>query len=292
LRAGKLPDRARALRDFSENTGNRLHSLAKAHRADKISIILKKMGRFAAIQKCLRDQEVGGSNPLAPIFHGELRTRAHIYCLFTRFRIMRWVSGFVWMGLLIAGCSSRPARIWPPTIDAGQAGEDAITEYDKNGNGQIDGDEFDAVPALKAALNKVDKDSDKQVSADEITKRIYEWQESRVGIYPLSCRVTLDGKPLANAEITFVPEKFLGPYVKPAKGKSGPNGSAMLTIDDPDLAAKRFSGAQCGFYKIEVTGGGKTLPSKYNASTVLGEEVARDANWAQSGVVILDLKSK
>lgn len=205
---------------------------------------------------------------------------------------MRSIGCLVAMGLFVLGCSSKPSRIMPPEINPAKAGTDAIAEYDKNGNSQIDGAEFDAVPALKAALDKIDTNSDKQVSAEEITNRINAWKESKIGIMSLSCRLNLDGKPLEGATITFIPEKFLGPAVKPAKGTSGPGGSAMCTVDDPDLAAKRISGAQCGFYKVEIVGpAGKTVPGKYNTSTTLGEEVAQDARWVQSGLTF-DLKSK
>ncbi len=204
---------------------------------------------------------------------------------------MRRISWIVLLGLL-AGCTGKPSRIMPPTIDPVQAGKDAISEYDKNGNGRIDGAELDAVPGVKAALNKIDKNSDKQVSADEITERINAWKESKVGVMSLLCRVNFDGKPLEGATITFIPEKFLGTAVKPAKGTSGPGGAAMCTVDDPEFAAKRISGVQCSFYKVEITGPtNRTLPSKYNTSTTLGEEVALDASWVQSGLVF-ELRSK
>src|SRR5688572_27289210 len=140
----------------------------------------------------------------------------HFFAHFTRLGAMRYVSGIALLGLML-GCTSRPSRIMPPTIDAAQAGKDAVAEYDKNGNGQIDGAELDSVPGVKAALDKVDKNSDKQVSAEEITDRINAWKESKIGIMSLSCRVNVDGKPLEGADIVFVPEKFLGPAVKPAK---------------------------------------------------------------------------
>jgi hypothetical protein len=194
--------------------------------------------------------------------------------------------------ILNGGCSSKPARIMPPTIDAVAAGKAAITEYDANGNGQIDGSELDKAASIKATLSKVDKNSDKGVSAEEITDRINAWKESKVGIMGCNVRVNLDGKPLENATITLLPEKFLGPAVKPATGKTGPQGSAMLTVDDPDLKAKRISGVQCGLYRVEITAdGGKPIPAKYNTETTLGEEVAQDAHWVQTGLVF-DLKSK
>lgn len=192
----------------------------------------------------------------------------------------------------VVGCSGRPSRIMPPDINADQAGKDAIAAYDKNGNGMVDGEELNAVPAFKAALKQLDTDSDGKVSAAEVTKRINAWKESKIGLTSLTVNVTLDGKPLEGATIEFVPESFLGPAVKPAKGTTDKDGIASCTIDDPELAAKRYTGAQCGFYKVTVTGGaGKTIPSQYNTDTTLGAEVAQDADWAQTGLTF-GLKSK
>lgn len=198
-----------------------------------------------------------------------------------------------WCGLTLLtllGCSGRPARIMPPDINAVQAGKDAIAEYDKNGNGAVDGAELAAVPAFTAAMKELDKNSDNQISADEITERINAWKASKIGIMSLFVRVMLDGKPLKNATVEFIPEKFLGPAVKPAKGVTGDDGSVACRVDDPSLD-KRIAGAQCGFYKVVITGGDKTVPSKYNTSTTLGAEVAQDASWAQEGLTI-DLSSR
>jgi hypothetical protein len=192
----------------------------------------------------------------------------------------------------VSGCSGKPSRVNPPDIDAEQSGKDAVAAYDKNGNGVVDEGELDAVPAFKAAMKQIDKNSDGQVSAAEVTDRINAWKEGKVGITSLMVRVNLDGKPLEGATIEFIPEPFLGPAVKPAKGTTGQGGAASCIIDDPELAKERITGAQCGFYKVTITGGGgKTIPSKYNTDTTLGAEIAQDADWAQSGLEF-NLKSR
>ena len=195
-------------------------------------------------------------------------------------------------GLAMLGCSNKPDRIYPPAIDAVQAGKDAIQQYDTNGDGLIGGDELNKAASIKAALAKIDQDNDKQVSAEEITARINAWKESKIGITSLACRVSIDGKPAEGATVTFIPEKFLGPAVKPAKGIVSPQGMAMLTVDDPALAAKRIQGAQCGLYRVEITSDKKSIPAKFNTDTTLGEEVAQDAAWAMRGTANFDLKTK
>jgi hypothetical protein len=181
----------------------------------------------------------------------------------------------------------------PPKIDPAQAGTDAIKAYDTNGNGTIDGAELDKASALKAALDSIDKNGDKSVSAEEITQRIQAWQESRVGIMSVVAKVTLDGQPLVDADVKLEPESFLGAAVKPAQGKSAEGGMVMLTVDDPDLAAKRITGVAPGFYRVIIAGGkSKAAPAKYgDANSPLGLEVAQDASWVQQQLE-LPLKSK
>lgn len=206
---------------------------------------------------------------------------------------MRWYLVTIATSLTaFAGCSNSSPRVMPPSIDAVAAGRAAISQHDTNGNGQIDGGELGKAGSIKSALPRIDKNNDQQASAEEIAARINEWQATRLGLMGCSIRVTLDGKPLEGATVTFVPEKFLGPYVKPAIGITSPQGQAMLTIDDPDIKARRMSGVQCGLYRVEITShSGKSIPAKYNTETILGEEVAVGAPCA-TVVLNYDLKSK
>ena len=51
----------------------------------------------------------------------------------------------------------------------------------------------------------------------------------QLGRMPLGCRIMHNGSPLPGVTVTFVPEKFLGPNVKPATGKTerGRDGDAQ-----------------------------------------------------------------
>jgi hypothetical protein len=101
-----------------------------------------------------------------------------------------------------------------------------------------------------------------------------------------TCKLTLDGRPLEGATETFVPEKFMGPAVKPASGVSDARGTASLRT-----AGAEVPGVACGLFRIEVSkqnaAGQETLPARYNTRTVLGLEVAPDA--PEQGVLKLRL---
>ena len=203
----------------------------------------------------------------------------------------RWIAALLGAvcGLAI-GCSGRPPRVSQPAYNP-QAGADAIAAYDADNDGAIADEEFDSVPALRAALRQIDTNGDGRVTAEEIDARVQEWQSTRIAEMPVRCEVTLDGAPLDGAQVIFAPEPFLGPNVHPASGVTEPSGSAGITLADEHLADPRYSGVACGWYKIKVTAGDGILPAGYNTDTKLGCEVAIDAHWVNQGAVLLKLKS-
>jgi hypothetical protein len=191
-------------------------------------------------------------------------------------------------GLLVsAGCGGRPSRLGPPEIPS-DAGEQAVTKYDANGNGSIDGDELTKVPALKASLKRVDANGDGQVTAEEINGRIDVWRKSRVALTRVAATVRMDGRLLSGAEVRLVPESFLGPEVKTARGTTDGSGAVHLEISsDPDER-----GVHLGYYRVEVSKSGpdgkEQIPSGFNTETELGTEITRDD--PNSDRLTLDLK--
>jgi hypothetical protein len=175
--------------------------------------------------------------------------------------------------LLVAGC--RGGRVAVPRISPGEASRQALAEYDRNGDGLLDAAELERCPALKSCLKDLDKNGDSRLSGEEIAERILAYQTSRVGLQAFACQVTLDGRPLAGATITFIPEPFLGPALKPASGVSDSHGMARLQEAGADLP-----GVPCGLYRVEVSkkdaGGRELVPARYNTRSVLGQEVAPD----------------
>src|SRR5262245_55252896 len=116
--------------------------------------------------------------------------------------------------LPLAGCSSSSTPLTAPNYDPAAIAQAAMAQLDKNKNGQIDGPELDACPALRRALTVIDKNGDKAISAAELQQRVELY--ARQGLISLSCTVTLDGRPLEGATVTFEPEPFMGPGLKSA----------------------------------------------------------------------------
>jgi hypothetical protein len=211
----------------------------------------------------------------------------------------RWMVGcallFGCLMAVIVGCwGGTPDRVKPPAIDAVAAGTEAIKMYDTNGDGKISGTELDKVPAIKAAIAQIDPSGSGDVTAEKITARIKKWQESKLGKMSLGCRVTRNGVALAGATVTFVPEKFLGPNVPSATGKTDANGMAMLSSTSatpPPAGQRERPGVAPGLYRVVITMDGMKIPPQYSTETgtILGQEVAMDAKGIQEGIKF-DLK--
>jgi hypothetical protein len=182
---------------------------------------------------------------------------------------------------LLGGCwSSGPSRVQPPDIDAGDAGDQAIELYDKDGDGSIAGAELDAVPGIKAAMETIDADQDGKATADEIAARIEAWQATDIGVMGVNCGVTLDGTALAGATVTFEPESFLGDNIQAGVAEIGAGGSAMVSVPkDKRPAQDTPPGVQLGLYRVRISklvNGQETIPPQYNFQTTLGQQVSPD----------------
>lgn len=161
----------------------------------------------------------------------------------------------------------------------------AILFFDTNKDGKLSGRELNQCPGLKAAAAKVNPNGEDGITAKMISDRIKKWQKSKLGRMMIFCTVTRKGKPLAGAEVRFVPEKFLGlnddKWI--ATGKTDQNGTAMPSIP---TTGKRSNppGLAPGFYRVEVTKPGEKIPAKYNTRTIFGQEIANDAKGIQEGI--------
>lgn len=181
-----------------------------------------------------------------------------------------------------AGCSRRPSRVHPPSINASSAGREAMKQYDLDGDGKVSGAELDKAPSLKFALSRLDTDGDGAVTADDVAARVGAWQESKVGRMSAVLTILSNGKPLEGATVTLDPEPFLGSDVKPATGVTDSSGLVMPSIetgpDDPP-------GVAPGFYLVRVTKEGMSIPPMYNTETVLGVELAQDVIELEEGIM-------
>jgi EF hand len=173
-------------------------------------------------------------------------------------------------GLFVpTGCSR---RIEPPDISADEAASKAFEEFDRNRDGKLEGLELERCPGIYQSRSFIDKDNDGKVSVQELTERIAMYKERKIGLVAVNCRVTQSGRPLAGATVKFVPEKFMGPNLKPAQGVTNADGRVA-----PFTEGQELPGVACGFFRIEVTKkelGQEMIPPKYVGPTVLGIEVS------------------
>jgi hypothetical protein len=181
-------------------------------------------------------------------------------------------------------------------MDPDDAGSQAMEMYDTNGDGNVAGDELEKAPGLKAALSRLDANGDKAVSADEVAERVRSWQKSGYGLMSFGFTVTLNGRPLTDAIVTFEPEEFLGDEIKPASCTTNAFGGGGATIAKEDRPAPTTpSGMHLGLYKVKVSkiaDGKETIPTKYNTETTLGQEVSIDAPEVGTNSAVYALKTK
>ena len=196
----------------------------------------------------------------------------------------------------VVSCRYSPSGVKQPGINASSAGKLAMEEYDKNGDGKVAGDELENAPTLKAALPRLDTDGDKAVSAEEVTARIQILQKTGTGLMTFPFTVTLDGAPVTDATVTFIPDPCLGDNVKQASTKTNVYGKGSGTIAPQDLPDPTYPGGmQLGMYTVKISklvGGKETIPAKYNEHSILGQEVAADVTEIANGRVVYALSSK
>ena len=174
---------------------------------------------------------------------------------------------------LLASCSRRPPRIYPPEFNPSKAAADAMAQYDADGNGSIADQELEKAPALKYAIGRIDANGDGAIVAKEIANLVQAWMDSDLGRRSVDCIVTRRGTPLTGATVTLDPEPFLGDKLQPATGVSDERGEVALSIP---VSPEEPPGVAPGLYLVRITKVGEEIPAKYNTNTIFGYEVADD----------------
>ena len=193
--------------------------------------------------------------------------------------------------ILAAGCSRTPAGPSKPKVDAADAARAAIAKYDANGDGKLDAKELKKCPGLLDAMPRTDTNGDKTLDEAEIAARIQKWFAGGAAIVDAATRVTLDGKPLEGATVTYEPEEFLGASFKSASGTTDSQGQTSPTGADPN---PKFNGLYPGVYRVKISkevNGKEIVPKQYNAETELGKEIAPDGPRG-AGTIEFHLKSR
>lgn len=184
--------------------------------------------------------------------------------------------------LAIAGCSQLPSGPSRPSFNPSASGDKAIELYDANGDGKIDQDEAEKSPGLLNAFPRVDQDGDSALTADEIADRVRYYKSAATTIVDGGVDVTVRGRPLAGATVTFEPEPFLGDAFTPCSGETNASGIAYL-----EGANAEFPGIYLGMYTVRISktdGGKEVVPKRYNTESTLGYEAADDLENVSTGI--------
>ena len=171
------------------------------------------------------------------------------------------------------GCSDRPSRVEGPDLSPGKVARQAIRRYDRNDDGQLTREELS--PGLSALARRADVDSDGALTKSEIVERLKAHVEGRIGLQEVCGVVLMDGHPLPDATVSFVPDPVLEGVVEPASGKTDTKGFVELRIEGSDP-----SGVRPGFYQVRVSkkdaSRREIVPPQYNSESELGEEIGVD----------------
>jgi hypothetical protein len=197
-------------------------------------------------------------------------------------------SAFALLCAALAGCGGKNASLSAPSYDPAGMAQAAVSQYDKNANGSLDGAELDAVPALKFSLAAIDTNKDKAISLDELKARFESYKAANIGALGVSVLVKVNGTRMAGVTVTFVPEDCMKGTAKGGTGTSRDDGAAEIQSDGvPGLAL--------GLYKITASkkgaSGAEELPARYNSATTLGREVVADPRGG-TPTIELDLFTK
>ena len=184
------------------------------------------------------------------------------------------LAGLAAVCVALAGCDASGGRVSPPPVKPQAMAQAALAQYDANSDQALSGEELARCPGLKSSLSLVDANQDGKLNADEIAARLKTFVDSRIGLVGLSARFTLDGRPLEGARVVLTPEKFIASAVQPASGTTTPEGVGFFQV------SQDLPGVQPGIYRLEVyqpaADGKETIPTRYNAETILGVDAGVD----------------
>ena len=208
------------------------------------------------------------------------------------FRSLNVHIGLLLAVLLLTGCFG-PERIAPPEWAPEEMADSAMELNDANSDGELDEEELEKAPGLRAALDRAgqesaDNDGSKSLSRDEIRDRIQIFEDSQRGLQKVGLTILLDRKPLGGASVTLEPEGFLSGTIDSVTGVTRQNGKVR-----PEITMGQISGIQPGLYRVKVTHPEKQIPSKYNEETTLGVDLSPAVHgYGSDDRFVFKLKSK
>jgi hypothetical protein len=152
--------------------------------------------------------------------------------------------------VLLASCTGGPATVTVPEIDPAAAAQAAIAEYDKNADQALSADE---IKESALTLQRWDADANGSISQQEIEQRLTKYVDHGTAMAGVHAYVMQGGRPLEGAEITLLPEEFLGDTVHPAYGKTGSGGGTALSVAQEFRLRPELQAVEIGLYQVQIT---------------------------------------
>jgi hypothetical protein len=183
----------------------------------------------------------------------------------------------VYLPLIAAAIAIGCSRSTVPratTFDHSAATAKALGQYDRNGDRKLSAQEVNASAALSVSAARMDKNRDGSLSEDEIRDR-FTAHESNAGKFLFQVSVSLKGKPLARAAVTFTPEPFMGEGLQSYVGTTSENGICSLAGRD-----FKTLGSPNGFYQIRI------IQADRGIDVIRGAEIANDVTRDMVEIVL------
>jgi hypothetical protein len=186
---------------------------------------------------------------------------------------------------LIVGCEQGPPRVAVPSWKPQQIANRVLDQLDADRDSFIDASEAKVAPGLAAAFGRIDANQDKRLTESEIRERFQLYEKLRTGLVARSFQVLLNGRPLAGAQVSFVPEDFQGGVIETASGVTDITGVVV-----PQTAGQDMPAMQVGFYRVEVNPGQGTPGQTPSIKSPVGVEVSPISESDESGTPILRIE--
>jgi hypothetical protein len=181
--------------------------------------------------------------------------------------------GWLALGLVVvvAGCNKAPSRITAPGWDPDGFADAILEKLDKNGDSSIDKTEVAAAPGLAWGAKAIDKDKNGSLGRDELVARFELYKKMRIGLTTGQVQVVYQGRPVAGAKVTLVPEFFLEGTIEPAVGETLDDGHAYPRVPDVNPPGMRV-----GYFRVVVESPRVKIPAKYTKAetTSAGIEIS------------------
>jgi len=171
--------------------------------------------------------------------------------------------------LCVVGCNSRQARVPAPGWDPPLIAARALEQLDADSDITIDPTEAEAVPGIAAAFVRLDADSDGRLSESELQARFAFYEKLRTGLVAQSFRILLNGRPVADAKVDFVPEEFQGGVTEVASGLTDYSGFVV-----PQTVGQEKPAMQIGFYRVLLYPAAASADKPLETRSPVGVEVS------------------